>query len=58
MGGYSGRCLRVELAGGKIDSFQVPEKAQRAVIGGSGLGAWLLLQRARPRASHAAASRP
>jgi aldehyde:ferredoxin oxidoreductase len=37
MGGYSGRCLRVELAGGKIDSFQVPEQAQRAVIGGSGL---------------------
>jgi aldehyde:ferredoxin oxidoreductase len=48
MGGYSGRCLRVELAGGKIDSFQVPEKAQRAVIGGSGLGAWLFFERARP----------
>ena len=48
MGGYSGRCLRVELAGGKIDSFQVPEKAQRTVIGGSGLGAWLFLQRVQP----------
>ncbi len=48
MHGYSGRLLSIDLSNGRTDTFSVPEQAQRAVIGGGGLGAWLFLQRSRP----------
>ena len=48
MDGYAGRLLTVDLAGGRVGAVAVPEQTLRAVIGGSGLGAWLFLQRGRP----------
>ena len=48
MHGYAGRLLTVDLASGLVGSFEVPEAAQRSLIGGSGLGAWLFLHRSRP----------
>jgi len=48
MHGYAGRLLTVDLASGRVGSLEVPEAAQRSLIGGSGLGAWLFLHRSRP----------
>jgi aldehyde:ferredoxin oxidoreductase len=48
MHGYAGRLLTVDLANGLVGSLEVPEAAQRSLIGGSGLGAWLFLHRSRP----------
>jgi aldehyde:ferredoxin oxidoreductase len=48
MHGYSGSLLTVDLASGRVGSLEVPEAAQRSLIGGSGLGAWLFLHRSRP----------
>jgi len=48
MDGYAGRLLSVDLASGRTDTFAVSEETLRAVLGGSGLGAWLFFQRSRP----------
>ena len=48
MNGYAGRLLSVDLASGRADTFVATETALRAFIGGSGLGAWLFLQRSWP----------
>jgi aldehyde:ferredoxin oxidoreductase len=48
MSGYEGRMLRVRLDTGTLDSFVLPAEVLRALIGGSGVGAWLFLEGHRP----------
>ena len=47
MGGYVGRYLEVDLAGGEIRDLEVPEEARRKYLGGSGLAAYLFFLRGK-----------
>ncbi len=42
MGGVHGRYLRVDLGSGRAEHAPIPDSVSRSVIGGVGLGAWLL----------------
>ena len=42
--GYHGRALVVDLATGRAEAEPIPQGVLRAFIGGTGLGAWLLLR--------------
>ncbi|MCC7417662.1 MAG: aldehyde ferredoxin oxidoreductase family protein [Acidobacteria bacterium] len=42
--GYHGHCLRVDLSRGTSERTPLPERVLRQFLGGSGLGAWLLLE--------------
>jgi aldehyde:ferredoxin oxidoreductase len=39
---YCDRVLRVDLSSGEIESTPLPEDAMPLILGGKGLGAWLL----------------
>jgi aldehyde:ferredoxin oxidoreductase len=45
--GYHGCYLRIDASTGRADRIPLPESALRQVLGGSGLGAWLLLEEGR-----------
>ncbi|MFP4055486.1 MAG: aldehyde ferredoxin oxidoreductase family protein [Candidatus Brocadiia bacterium] len=49
MHGYAGKLLEVDLTAGTTADVPLDEAAARRFIGGSGLGAWLLHQRAPDR---------
>ena len=42
--GYHGCYLRVDVSGGSVDRVPLAESVLRQFLGGSGLGAWLLLE--------------
>jgi aldehyde:ferredoxin oxidoreductase len=42
--GYHGCYLRIDVARGSVDRVPLPEAVLRQFLGGSGLGAWLLLE--------------
>jgi aldehyde:ferredoxin oxidoreductase len=42
--GYHGCYLRIDVAIGRADRISLPESVLRQFLGGSGLGAWLLLE--------------
>src|SRR5580692_672463 len=42
--GYHGCYLRVDVSRGSVDRVPLPETVLRQFLGGSGLGAWLLLE--------------
>ncbi len=44
MFGYHRRFLRIDVSTGKAERVLVPESVLREYLGGSGLGAWLLLR--------------
>ena len=44
MFGYHGRILRVDVSTGQADRQPIPKTVLRDYLGGSGLGAWVLLQ--------------
>jgi aldehyde:ferredoxin oxidoreductase len=46
--GYNDCILRVDLTGGVIDREPLPEPAMRPLLGGKGLGAYLLLKEQKP----------
>ena len=48
MFGYHGRTLIIDLSTGTHREVPLPEAWLRRVIGGVGLGAWLLHEHARP----------
>jgi aldehyde:ferredoxin oxidoreductase len=45
--GYHGCYLRIDVSNGSVTRVPLREAVQRQFIGGSGLGAWLLLQESR-----------
>jgi aldehyde:ferredoxin oxidoreductase len=56
--GYHGRYLRVDVTRGRVDRVPLPEAVRRQFLGGSGLGAWLLLEEGEPSADPLAAAAP
>lgn len=44
LGGYHGRCLRIDLDASGWLTIELPERVLRQFLGGAGLGTWLLLQ--------------
>ena len=42
--GYHGCYLRIDVSRGSVDRVPLPEAVLRQFLGGSGLGAWLLLE--------------
>ena len=42
--GYHGHYLRIDASSGCVDRVPLAEKVLREFVGGSGLGAWLLLE--------------
>src|SRR5258706_3433790 len=47
--GYHGCYLRIDVSRGSVDRVPLPEAVLRQFLGGSGLGAWLLLEEGDPR---------
>ena len=56
--GYHGCYLRIDVSRGSVDRVPLPEAVLRQFLGGSGLGAWLLLEEGDPRADPLAAEAP
>jgi aldehyde:ferredoxin oxidoreductase len=56
--GYHGRYLRIDLATATLTPIELPETVLRRVLGGVGLGAYLLLREAPPRVDPFAPSAP
>src|SRR6185503_8407931 len=56
--GYHGCYLRVDVSRGSVDRIPLPEAVLRQFLGGSGLGAWLLLEEGDPGADPLAAAAP
>ncbi len=56
--GYHGCYLRVDVSRGSVDRVPFPGAVLRQFLGGSGLGAWLLLEEGEPRTDPLAASAP
>jgi aldehyde:ferredoxin oxidoreductase len=56
--GYHGCYLRIDLSTGSVDREPLPEAVLRQFLGGSGLGAWLLLQEGEARTDPLAADAP
>jgi aldehyde:ferredoxin oxidoreductase len=46
--GFHGCYLRIDVSNGRVDRIPIPEKILRQFLGGSGLGAWLLLEEGDP----------
>ena len=46
--GYHGCYLRIDVSNGRVDRVPLPEAVLRQFLGGSGLGAWLLLEEGDP----------
>jgi aldehyde:ferredoxin oxidoreductase len=46
--GYHGCYLRIDVSKGSVDRVPIPEMVLRQFLGGSGLGAWLLLEEGDP----------
>ena len=46
--GYHGCYLRIDVSKGSVDRVPLPETVLRQFLGGSGLGAWLLLEEGDP----------
>jgi aldehyde:ferredoxin oxidoreductase len=46
--GYHGCYLRIDVSDGRVDRVPLPEEVRRQFLGGSGLGAWLLLEEGDP----------
>ena len=53
--GYHGCYLRVDVSRGSVDRVPLPEAVLRQFLGGSGLGAWLLLEEGDPTCRSAGA---
>ena len=49
LGGYTGRLLRVDLSEKSIKVEELSESVLKALVGGKGLGAWLLYRELRPK---------
>src|SRR6186997_954558 len=56
--GYHGCYLRIDVSHGTVDRVPLPEAVLRQFLGGSGLGAWLLLQEGDPCTDPLAADAP
>jgi len=56
--GYHGCYLRIDVSRGSVDRMPIPEAVLRQFLGGSGLGAWLLLEEGDPRADALSADAP
>jgi aldehyde:ferredoxin oxidoreductase len=56
--GYHGCYLRVDVSDGSVERVPLPETVLRQFLGGSGLGAWLLLQEGDPSHDALAADAP
>jgi aldehyde:ferredoxin oxidoreductase len=56
--GYHGCYLRVDVSDGSVDRVPIPETVLRQFLGGSGLGAWLLLAEGEPDADALAPAAP
>src|SRR5215210_2203163 len=56
--GYHGCYLRIDVSRGTADRIALPEAVLRQFLGGSGLGAWLLLEEGDPHADALAAEAP
>src|SRR5436190_8990239 len=56
--GYHGCYLRIDVSRGSVDRVPLPETVRRQFLGGSGLGAWLLLEEGGPRADPLAPEAP
>ncbi|MEO8257775.1 MAG: aldehyde ferredoxin oxidoreductase family protein [Acidobacteriota bacterium] len=56
--GYHGCYLRIDAAQGSVKRVPLPEAVLRQYLGGSGLGAWLLLEEGDPRADAMAPESP
>jgi aldehyde:ferredoxin oxidoreductase len=57
-GGYHGRCLRIDAATGRAAEIPLPDDVLRHFLGGSGLGAWLLLREGAAAIDPLAAAAP
>ncbi|MGH9142726.1 MAG: aldehyde ferredoxin oxidoreductase family protein [Vicinamibacterales bacterium] len=56
--GYHGCYLRIDVSNGSVDRVPIPEAVLRQFLGGSGLGAWLLLEEGDPAAEALAPEAP
>jgi aldehyde:ferredoxin oxidoreductase len=56
--GYHGCYLRIDVSDGSADRIPIPEAVLRQFLGGSGLGAWLLLEEGDPRVDALAPEAP
>jgi aldehyde:ferredoxin oxidoreductase len=56
--GYHGCYLRIDVSDGSVDRIPIPEAVLRQFLGGSGLGAWLLLEEGDPSADALAPEAP
>ncbi len=56
--GYHGCYLRIDVSDGSVDRVPIPEAVLRQFLGGSGLGAWLLLEEGDPGADALAPEAP
>jgi len=56
--GYHGCYLRIDVSDGRVDRIPIPETVLRQFVGGSGLGAWLLLEEGDPAADALAPAAP
>src|SRR5580765_3771244 len=56
--GYHGCYLRIDVSRGSVDRVPLPEAVLRQFLGGSGLGAWLLLEEGDPSADALAPEAP
>ena len=56
--GYHGCYLRIDVSDGGVDRVPIPEAILRQFLGGSGLGAWLLLEEGDPAANALAPEAP
>src|SRR5690349_13822072 len=56
--GYHGCYLRVDVSDGSVDRVPLSEAVLRQFLGGSGLGAWLLLEEGDPAADPLAPDAP
>src|SRR3984893_13842243 len=56
--GYHGHYLRIDVSTGAVDRVPLPEAVLRQFLGGSGLGAWLLLEEGHACADPLAADAP
>ena len=56
--GYHGGYLRIDVSRRSVERVALPETVLRQFLGGSGLGAWLLLEEGDPRADPLAKDAP
>ena len=56
--GYHGCYLRIDVSRGSVDRVPLPEAVLRQFLGGSGLGAWLLLEEGDPQTDPLAPEAP